>query len=125
MVKNRYILFCISLLLISFKSEWTDEITKAFKSGLAENVANYFYSTVEIDFPENKGVFSKTQSEQILNNFFKKNSVTNFTILHQGESKDGKYLMANLNTGSGAFRIYCYLKKNQNNFLIKELRIEK
>jgi hypothetical protein len=47
-------------------------------------------------------------------------------VKHDGVSQDGsKYSIGALETSSGSYRTYYYLKNNNGSFLIKELRIEK
>jgi hypothetical protein len=47
-------------------------------------------------------------------------------VKHDGVSQDGsKYSIGTLETVSGSFRTYYYLKNNNGSYLIKELRIDK
>jgi len=102
-----------------------DEIASAVKSGNSKQLASFFYSNIELNIPGNEGIYSKAQAELILKDFFSKNQPKNFTIMHQGASKDGnKYTIGNLETGTGNYRTYFFLKKVGENFQIKELRVE-
>ena len=61
-----------------------------------------------------------------LKDFFSKNQPKNFTSKHGGESKEGaKFTIGTLETSSGSFRTYFFIKKEGANLIIKELRIEK
>jgi hypothetical protein len=61
-----------------------------------------------------------------MKDFFAKNTPKNFNVKHDGVSQDGsKYSIGSLETNTGTYRTYYYLKNNNGSFLIKELRIEK
>lgn len=127
-MKTKYlILILLAGFSLSFKefAGIVDDINNGLKAGNAAAIARYFNASVDLNLPGNEGMYSKAQAEQILKDFFSKNSVKSFSVLHQGESKDGaQYIMGSLVTSNGTFRTYCYLKKNGDGFMIKELRIE-
>ena len=75
----------------------------------------------------NDGVYSKAQAKQIVNNFFNSHTPEpqGFSILHQGGKEGAKYVIGNLITNNGSFRVYFLLKKNNGKEYIHQLRIEK
>ncbi len=107
-------------------ADTAQDINNALRSGNFKAISTLFYASVELNLPGNEGLYSKAQAELILKDFFQKNSPKNFTAKHGGESKDGaKFNIGNLETSSGNFRTYFFLKKEGDALLIKELRIEK
>ncbi|MBC7411382.1 MAG: DUF4783 domain-containing protein [Bacteroidia bacterium] len=103
----------------------TEELITGFKTGNAALIANQINGNASISLNGINNMYSKAQAELVLKDFFEKNSVKSFTILHQGESKDGaQYLMGSLVNVNGTHRVYAYFKKVGDQTFIKELRIE-
>lgn len=125
-MKKVHLIFSILFFTFSVAlADITDDIASAIKSGNAKQLASFFNTNVELNLPGNEGVYSKAQSEMILKDFFNKHNPKNFNLMHQGASKDGaKYAIGKLETASGTYRIYLFLKKQADAFLIKEFRIE-
>lgn len=102
-----------------------ESLTTAMKTGNSTVIASHFGSTVELTVIEEEDVYSKTQAEVILKNFFKGHTPKEFTILHQGASKeDSKYFIGNLITSAGNYRCYFLLKNQSGKYIIQQLRIE-
>lgn len=103
------------------------EIGDAIRSGDARAVARYFNSTVDLTILNQEEVYSKAQAEQVLRDFFSRNTPKSFTLIHKGVSKEGaKYAIGEMVTAQGAqFRTYFWVKQNGGSESIKELRFEK
>ena len=103
-----------------------ETLGNSMKNGNSTEIASYFGATVDLTVLEEEDVYSKSQAEVILRNFFKSHIPKDFTVLHQGASKeDSKYVIGNLVTSNGNFRCYFLLKNINGKFTIQELRIEK
>jgi hypothetical protein len=70
-------------------------------------------------------VYSKSQAQQIVAEFFKSNKPKQFSIIHQGGKDGARYAIGSLITNTGTFRVYFLLKNKNNNSYIHQLRIEK
>lgn len=115
----------ISMLSILMADISTD-LNSSMKSGNFKTIASYFNASVELNIPGADGLYSKAQAELLLKDFFGKNAPRSYTVKHDGVSQDGsKYTIGALETSSGMYRTYYYLKNNNGTFLIKEFRIEK
>ena len=101
-----------------------EEIILSLKSGNSKTLAKYFNSNIELQILDDENVYSKSQAELIVGNFFKKNPPTGFNIIHNGGTQDAKYIIGNLITTQGTFRVYFLLKDKSGKPLIHELRIE-
>jgi hypothetical protein len=118
--------FCGSLIFAAGFFDVTSDINTGIKNGNAAAIANYFVSSVELNLPGNEGLYSKAQAEMILRDFFSKNPPKNFTPKHEGFSNDGsKYYIGSLESTTGVFRTYFFVKKSGDLFQIKEFRIER
>lgn len=115
--------FCYSLLAVII--EIPQDVIAGFKTGKAESVSKYFKDSVELTINNNENIYSSTQAELILKDFFKKNQPKDFTIIHEGGKGESKYAIGNLTTANGNYRITLLFKKSGNTTYIHQLRIEK
>ena len=103
-----------------------EDIANVIRSGDAKSVSKYFSSSVDLTIISREDVYSKAQAEQILKDFFNKNTPRSFSIIHRGESKDGsKYAIGTLTTSNGNYRTYYYFKVVGGSINIQELRFMK
>ena len=125
----KYIILIVGIILFS-SIGWTQQkeseiIANAFITGDVNSIANYFPSNLDMTVIETEDVFSKAQAIQILNQFFKKNQPTSFSIKHQGASQNEDYYqVGNLKTSNGEYRVTYFIRKDGDEVLIKRLRIE-
>ena len=103
-----------------------DDAVAAVKTGNAREVAKYFAENVDLKILDKEDVYSKAQAELILKDFFTKNPVKSFTLLHKGTSKNGdQFAIGTYETSSGKkFRTYFLFKKDGAKLLIQQLRFE-
>lgn len=101
-----------------------DDIANSLRSGDAKAVSRFFGNTVDLTIINQEEVYSKMQAEQILRDFFNKNTPRSFTIIHQGLSKEGaRYAIGNLVTSQGVtYRTYFFVKTQGGTAVIQELR---
>lgn len=102
-------------------------ITKALNSGDATTLSKYFDSDVELSILDNEDIYSKAEASKIVQTFFTDNVTKSFKQAHSGQSKgnDSQYVIGNLTTSVGAYRVYIYMKVSGSKHLIQELRIDK
>lgn len=128
---KQFILSTAWLFILSFttaeKPDILDDIAVAIRSGEARSVSKFFGNSVDLTISNQEDVYSKTQAERILLDFFSKNPPRSFQINHKGESKEGaQYAIGSLITSSGTnFRTYFYIKTQGNIQVIQELRFMK
>jgi len=103
-----------------------EDISSAIRNGDARRLISYIGASVDLTIGTQEAVYSKAQAEQILHEFFSKNTPKSFTILHKGSSKEGiMYAIGTLVSASGkTFRTSFYFKHSPNSNLIQELRFE-
>ncbi len=120
--------FFVLTTITSFASlDIFDEIGNSIRSGDAHTISLYFGNTVDLTIVTQEEVYSKVQAEQILRDFFSKNTPKTFNIIHKGESKEGaKYAIGSLVTTQGVtYRTYFYVKQQGSTAIIQELRFMK
>lgn len=118
------VLTCLALSTAAYSLDVFDDIANALRSGDARAVSRYFGNTVDLTIGSQEEVYSKMQAEQILKDFFSKNSPRSFTIIHQGLSKEGaRYAIGSLVTAQGVtYRTYFFVKIQGNSAVIQEIR---
>jgi len=112
--------FCAIPMIDAQSGEVPTEIIAALNNGDASQLSNYLNSNVEL-FIENKNdVFSKPQGTEIIAEFFRKNRVNGFQLLHKGKKDAASFVIGTLKTSAGSYRVYVLTRKNE----IQQLRIE-
>ncbi|MCK5730964.1 MAG: DUF4783 domain-containing protein [Draconibacterium sp.] len=122
------ILFLVTGLIfasLNTSAQIPDEIILSLQTGNAKVLASYFNDNVELVVIDNDNVYSKAQAKQIVSNFFNSFTPESFNVIHQGGKEGSKYVIGNLVTDNGNFRIYFLLKNNSGKDYIHQLRIEK
>lgn len=126
--KISFVLFFVSGFLFSSlnsSAQIPDEIILSLQTGNAKVLSGYFNDNVELVVLDNDNVYSKAQAKQIVSNFFNSFTPESFNVIHQGGKEGSKYVIGNLKTNNGNFRIYFLLKNSNGKDYIHQLRIEK
>jgi hypothetical protein len=124
---KKYIIIT-SLLFYSisvFPEDIPAQVINAFSTGNASLLSQNFNNTIELTLFDKEEIYSKTQAEMILRDFFSKHKPSQFKIIHQGGKENSKYAIGNLICGSESFRITFLLKSEGSVLFIHQLRIEK
>jgi hypothetical protein len=101
------------------------EIAEAINKGNSRDLSRHFNNTIELVILDNEDVYSRSQAELIIRDFFLENKPLKFKLLHQGGKESSRYAIGNLETQSGEFRVYFLIKLLDGVPLIHLLRIEK
>ena len=124
--KISFVLFFVSGFLFSSlnsSAQIPDEIILSLQTGNAKVLSGYFNDNVELVVLDNDNVYSKAQAKQVVSNFFKSFTPESFNVIHQGGKEGSKYVIGNLKTNNGNFRIYFLLKNSNGKDYIHQLRI--
>lgn len=114
------------LLSVPVKADIYDDIALAVKNGNYKEVAKYFNVRVELKIGDAEDIYSKSQAEIILRDFFTKNPAVNFTIKHKGASAKGlPYIIGDYQSTTGNFRTYFLFKQEGTTLYIQELHFDR
>lgn len=104
----------------------SDDVASAVKTGNAASVARFFSAKVDMRILDKEELYSKAQAELILKDFFVKNPIKSFAIIHKGTSKNGdQFAIGTYESSTGKkFRTYFLFKKEGTSLTIQQLRIE-
>lgn len=119
------LLFGLFVLTTGSFAQIPDEIVLSIQNGNDASLAGFFNENVELVVQSHDDVYSKSQAQQIVAEFFKTNKPKQFSIIHQGGKEGARYAIGSLITNTGTFRVYFLLKNKNNNSYIHQLRIEK
>jgi hypothetical protein len=99
-------------------------IVAAFKAGNAAKIAAYFSENVDLSILESENLYSRSQAEQILKNFFVNHKPIDFTIVHKGKSGQSEYFIGELTCSDAIFRVTLNSKSDGSAREITALTIE-
>jgi hypothetical protein len=105
-----------------------DVLSEAFKSGNSSTISKFLNKTVDLTITgiATEEIYPKAKAEQLIKNFFSKNSPKSFTIIHKGSSKEGtRFVIGTLTTSGGSFRTHFIVKNVNGQDFLEELKIEK
>ena len=100
-----------------------EDVVSALKQGDVSGLSRYLDNNVEINITGKSNSYSKAQAEIILKDFFAKNQVKSFELVHQG-GDNSRFGIGNMATTSGSFRVSFFLQKKAGSMVLNELRFE-
>lgn len=116
------LLFSISLLLAQ---ELPSGVITAFSRGSSQELNKYVGDKVNLVLQGRSINVDKQKATAMLQEFFTENKVSGFNVNHQGKRDESSFVIGTLTTNKGNYRVNCFLKKMQNQYLIHQIRIDK
>ncbi|MHB9055322.1 MAG: DUF4783 domain-containing protein [Paludibacteraceae bacterium] len=101
-----------------------NEIVTGLNTGDANKLLAHLNDNVELVIGKQNDVYSKQQAVGIISDFFRKNKVYGFQILHNGNKEAANFIIGTLRTATGNYRLYLLTRKIDGKQLIQQLRIE-
>ncbi|MGX5818379.1 DUF4783 domain-containing protein [Chitinophaga lutea] len=102
-----------------------EDVVSALKQGDAGTLSKHLDNTVEINMTGKSHSYSRAQAEIILKDFFGKNAVKSFDVIHRGGQEGGsQFGVGSMVTSGGNYRISFFLQKKSGVFVLNELRFE-
>jgi hypothetical protein len=107
------------------KTDISDDIAVAIRSGNASAISKYFAASVDLKVLDQENIYSKAQAELIIRDFFSRHTLKAFSIAHKSALKnDSQFAIGSLETTSGKFRINFVMKTVGATSTITQFRIE-
>ncbi|MDR0893552.1 MAG: DUF4783 domain-containing protein [Mediterranea sp.] len=100
-------------------------VTSAFQKGSAEALTTYMGDKVSLTIQGNTTNADKQKATATMRGFFADNKVSGFVVNHDGKRDESSFLVGTLTTTRGKFRVNCFLRKAQQQYLIYQIRIDK
>ena len=127
---SKYLLFLLLLtgLTTTVQAQTPDavfeQIAGAISKGDAAAVATHFNTTVEVTLPGADQSYSAQQATFVLKEFFTKNAVKGYKVVHKGSSGATWYATGVYTAATGNFDSNIFVKKIGEKYLITQLRFE-
>jgi ABC-type nitrate/sulfonate/bicarbonate transport system substrate-binding protein len=125
-------LFCTVVFSVKAQAFSVVEIDKAFSSGDVSSLTYYFGQNITITINNTQSTYSTAQAQMVLNKFFEKNGVKEFSIEYAGKpvpinnvTSNNTFYIGNLVTDNGNYKVYLYLKPKNNKYVLQHIKIEK
>lgn len=100
-------------------------IAGALGKGDAKSIGIYLVGSVDLTILDDENMYPKDQVVRKLQAFFKSNPPKGFEVKHKGKSKlDDHYRIGDLQTANGTFRVTYFMKSEDGQIKVKQLRIE-
>jgi hypothetical protein len=118
--------FLLLVMTASAVSQTADEnIATAIHTGNFKDLSRFLDVRVDMAVLSKENNYSKSQAEVIIKNFFEKNKVSGYQVIHRGKSPDGaQYVIGSLMTSTGTYRTYVLTKGEGDKAKIQQLRFE-
>ena len=126
-MKKRVLLGMASLLLsvsLLMAQEIPAGVITAFKRGSSQELSKYMGDKVNLVLQGSSANVDK-KATAMMQEFFTENKVSAFDVNHQGKRDESSFVIGTLTTTKGKFRVNCFLKKVQTQYLIHQIRIDK
>lgn len=119
------LVFCLSL--STYAQNYLLNAGNAIRQGDAKALSACFDQRLDLTFSDKTTTCSRKQAELIIRKFFSKVEPTNFTNAQQGDSHNNntKFLIGNMTTGNGVYKVYIFFIQRKGTYVIRELRFEK
>lgn len=129
-MKSKKCVFSVILILASqllwAQADIFTPVRDAIKAGSAKEAVKSFNQSLDINLEGEINTYSKTQSEFVLRDFFKKHPPTDFTIVHTGSSKGGlQYAIGNYKSNGETYNVLIRVKQAGNTYLVHEISFVK
>ena len=100
-------------------------INSAFTDGNEAKIAVYFDVKIDISLLGSEDLYSKSQAQYILQQFFAGNPPKSFNIIHKGNAKAGQYFIGMFTSKvNEAFRVNIQYKTVGGNRIVTSLTVE-
>lgn len=119
----------ITLLLFlpfALQAQDYEKLSDAFSNGDATSIGRMLDATVDFTFDGVDQRIGRSDAENKLRSFFISNTPRSFKKVHEGvSSNDVHYMIGDLYTSTGNFRITQYSNKAGDQYLVQSIEIEK
>ncbi|MFW6225028.1 MAG: DUF4783 domain-containing protein [Bacteroidota bacterium] len=102
------------------------DIINAFNEGDSKRLIQYCKNQLDLVITnQERSLCNKSEGARLLENFFNTNVPIKFDIKHQGGEGNAVFVIGQLITSNGNYRITLFIEKSSNDFKISQLRIKR
>ncbi len=107
--------------LLNAQENIINDVSAALKSGYVDAIENNSADNITLKIINNQNDYPKSEATKQLKKFFKKNKPNSYNILHKGNKGNSTFVIGNLQTTNGDYRIFYLITDNK----IQQIKIEK
>ena len=115
-------LIMMAATLLPVRAQQKEDIVKALMAGKVETLCASMSSDCELILPS--GTWNSGAPCNRLSAFLQANPSHRFTLMHQGESDQTAFVVANLQAGQSEYRVYALIRLDGDHSCLEQLRIE-
>jgi hypothetical protein len=124
---KRFLLIIIAICLFSvgrlFAQDASD-IENAFQKANISLMSDQISPSVDLILPSEDSSVNHDECVILVTRFLRSVSPKDFTIIHQGNRGETKFMVCSLTTARGNYRVHLLFKKVNTQYLISQIRIE-
>ena len=126
MKKGIFSILFLFALTVSGLSQVIPNIEDALENGDVSTIENYLDFRISLTIGDKTALLKKADVRSRLETFFKNHKPSNYTRKHNGSDRNdqSQYVIGELQTNNGAYRVYVYVETVATKKLIRELRFE-
>jgi hypothetical protein len=110
--------------IMANSNDVSTQLISAFQNGNSADIANKFASSVFVSFPNLTGSKTKEEAKTALDQFFKQNSPSSASLVHQVLGSNKSLYIISLQTKTKSFRVSVSMTTSNNVSSISDLKIE-
>lgn len=133
-MKNKKIyIFSILLALFTLLSSYSnlqntviENINTAFSTGNITAISPYINNNIGLSFDDTKYIYSKSQSEAVLKDFFQKEKIKSYSIKKRSNNQntDELYLICEYISQKNNYLVFLNVKREANKYKINEIHFQ-
>ena len=113
------------LATVAYSQDVVQETSNAFRTGDTAKLVQVMSDKLQIILNGQQQQLAKDAAGKKLSDFFSRNKPASFSVIHQSQKGTSGYMIGQLKTQSGDFRVHCLIASNANKNKITQIRIEK
>ncbi len=103
-----------------------NDLVNAVRYGRVADISRFLDNVVPITINNNQSIYSHSQAEMVLKDFFSKNTPSDFIVANTGAgSSNSTFAIGDLITATGRYSVYILLRSKDNSYLLQEIRFNK
>lgn len=127
MKKRVLLVMAVSFLFIPLlmAQEVPSGVIAALSKGSSQELSKYMGDKVHLILPDKSANVDRQRATAMMQDFFAQNKIDGFSINHQGKRDESGFIIGTLKSSNGKFRVNCFLKKSEEQYVIHQIRIDK
>ena len=97
----------------------------AFKKGNSQELSKYLGDKVSLVIQAETVDAGKGKAARVMEDFFARHKVQGFEVNHKDQRAESGFIIGTLKTKEGDFRVHCFFKKAEKEYVIHQIRIDR